>query len=87
MRTHSGEHIRLREFLPLLVLSNLMTFCAGPTSRLTDQEYITNKLMIDVTEQGVDHLGVVVMLRELAGRNLQPQIKQKSLIQLGHRKL
>ena len=78
MRTHSGEHIRLREFLPLLVLSNLMTFCAGPTSWLTDQEYILIKLMIDVTEQGVDHLGVV---------NLQPQIERKSLIQLGNRKL
>ena len=47
MRTHSGEHIRLREFLPLLILSNLISFCAGPTSRLTDQVYILIKLMIE----------------------------------------
>ena len=47
MRTHSGEHIHLREFLPLLILSNLITFCAGPTSRLSDQVYILIKLMID----------------------------------------
>ena len=48
MRTHSGEHICcLREFLPLLILSNLITFCAGPTSRLTDEVYILIKLMID----------------------------------------
>ena len=47
MRTHSGEHIRLRELLPLLILSNLIATCADPTSRLTDQVHVLVKLMIN----------------------------------------